>query len=362
MRNSWVCLAALLLVPQVDAQYRQAVPGYRYEFPRDYFNHPEFATEWWYYTGNVKASDGHRFGFELTFFRQGVDRDSAKNDAWDIHDLYLAHLALSDLDGGQFFHAERTNRAGPGIAGVRQAEKRIWNGNWQISWSGEAQNLQAMDDRFKLNFSLQSAKPPVIHGINRVSQKAEGPGRASHYVSLTRLITAGEISLAGRHFQVTGISWMDHEFFTHQLETNQVGWDWMSVQFDDNTELMLFHIRRKDGSIDPYSSGTFVDAKGAATHLLEPDFALQPADGGTWVSPVTHAKYPIVWRLSVPKLGIELTATTPLPSQELTGSLKWAPTYWEGAISLSGHKGSVPAHALGYLEMTGYDHPLDVFR
>jgi predicted secreted hydrolase len=361
MRSRWACLAAVLLVLDAGAQYRTALPGCRYAFPRDHYNHPDFQTEWWYYTGNLKAADGRRFGFELTFFRQGVSREDIETNPWDVRDLYLAHLALSDLDGSQFFHAERTNRAGPGIAGISENDRHIWNGNWQISWQGEAQHLRAMDDRFDLNFSMQSAKPPVVHGKNGVSQKAEGPGRASHYISLTRLITSGEIVLLGRRFPVAGVSWMDHEFFTHQLEPNQVGWDWISIQLEDNTELMLFRIRRTDGSIDPYSSGTFVDANGAASHLLPSDFVLRPA-GAVWTSPATHATYPIEWNVSVPKLNLDLHATTSLPSQEMTALSKITPNYWEGAIALTGHKGSATVHALGYLEMTGYDHSLESLR
>ena len=84
MRNSLAFLAAALLMLQPatqipPAQYRIALPGYRYEFPRDHFDHPDFQTEWWYYTGNVKSADGHRFGFELTFFRQAVNRDAGQN-------------------------------------------------------------------------------------------------------------------------------------------------------------------------------------------------------------------------------------------------------------------------------------------
>jgi predicted secreted hydrolase len=225
MRSRFACLiAALLLLQSLSAQYRTALPGYRYEFPRDHFNHPEFQTEWWYYTGNLKSPDGHRFGFELTFFRQAVSRDPAKAAAWEVQDLYLAHLALSDLDGGKFYHAERTNRSGPGIAAVNQSLGRIWNGNWQIQWHGSDQELQAVDARFQLHFTLRPEKSPVIHGENGVSQKAEGSGRASHYISLTRLATSGSIDLGARKFEVTGSSWMDHEFFTHQLDSNQTGW------------------------------------------------------------------------------------------------------------------------------------------
>src|SRR5271157_4107716 len=133
------------------AQYKTAVPGYKYEFPRDHFNHEDFQTEWWYTTGNVTATDGHRYGFELTFFRQGVVRETGKTRPWDIQDIYLAHLALSDLDGGTFYHTERTNRAGPGLAGIDEQQKRIWNGNWEIRWDGEQESLTVADDHFSLS-------------------------------------------------------------------------------------------------------------------------------------------------------------------------------------------------------------------
>ncbi len=362
MRNRLACaIAGLILLQPLAAQYRTALPGYRYEFPRDHFEHPDFQTEWWYYTGNLKSADGRRFGFELTFFRQAVSRDPAKTAAWEVHDLYLAHLALSDLDGGKFFHSERTNRSGPGIAAVSESIGRIWNGNWQIQWHGSDQELKAIDARFQLHLTLHPEKPPVIHGENGVSQKTEGPGRASHYISFTRLVTSGEIEIANKKMEVSGTSWMDHEFFTHQLESDQTGWDWLSLQLADNTELMLFHIRRGDGSIDPYSAGTYVDANGKTTHLRSADFTLQPT-GETWTSPFTHASYPIHWRIAIPRLKIELEATTSLESQELTGNTALTPNYWEGAIALAGRRDQQTLSGAGYLEMTGYDRPIQLAK
>jgi predicted secreted hydrolase len=366
MKSKWTCAGAATFFAVAVAiaaatQYRVALPGYRYEFPHDHFNHPQFQTEWWYYTGNMKSADGHRFGFELTFFRQGVNPASATTDAWEVRDLYLAHLALSDLDGGKFFPAERTNRAGPGIAGISEAERRIWNGNWQITWRGEEQILQAIDERLALHLTLRSVKAPVIHGENGVSQKAEGPGHASHYISLTRLNARGQVQMGGKTYEVTGTAWMDHEFFTHQLTAVQVGWDWMSIQLEDNSELMLFHIRREDGAIDPYSAGTFVDPHGNSTHLRGNEFRLEAA-GAVWASRSTHAVYPVQWKISVPRFGIVLESSTSLRSQELTSSSGFLPAYWEGAIALAGERNGSPVGGVGYLEMTGYDHPIEVLR
>jgi predicted secreted hydrolase len=322
------------------------LPGYRYQFPRDHFNHPEFRTEWWYYTGNVRARDGHRYGFELVFFRQGQDRGRADNpSAWRVDDLYLAHLALTDVDARRFRSFERLNRAGPGIAGIGFDEGRIWNGNWQVRWdkSTGVQTLSAVADGVNFALRLTPRKPPVIHGENGVSQKAEGAGKASHYVSFPRLAVEGKLDGA----EVTGSAWMDHEWFTEELDARQQGWDWFSVQLDNGTELMLFDLRRTDGGIDAHSAGTFIARDGRSTHLKRADFALEPLE--YWSSPKTGARYPVKWRISVPGMAIALECAAALPNQELVPEDNIGPSYWEGAVTYSGTSPGV-----GYLEMTGY--------
>ena len=350
-------LLLLLCAAPLKAQYQAALPGYQYEFPRDHFNHPDYRTEWWYYTGNLKSADGHRFGFELTFFRQAVRHGQTQASDWDIHDLYLAHLAFSDITGGKFYHTERLNRSGPGLAGANLPLQKVWNGNWQVQWANGAQHLQAVADDFSLNFLLTTNKPPVIHGTNGVSQKAGGAGHASHYISFTRLLTSGSIELNGETYQVEGTSWMDHEFFSNRLDADQSGWDWLSLQLDDNTEIMLYRLRHKDGSVDPYSSGTYVDASGKATHLDLKDFSMTPGDE-TYTSPTTHGTYPITWQVTIPSLHLNLDVKTALKSQELTVAGFTSLAYWEGAITISGTRSGSPVGGVGYLEMTGYARPV----
>ncbi|MES1257784.1 MAG: lipocalin-like domain-containing protein [Acidobacteriota bacterium] len=330
-----------------DFGYRDALPGYKYQFPRDHFEHEDFRTEWWYYTGNVTDSGGERFGFELVFFRQGertpgLPGNPAKS-AWDVDDLFLAHAALTDARGKQFRYEERLNRRGPDLAGASFDKQQVWNGNWSSRWKGQNQTLEAITSDFRFHLELAPETPPVIHGENGVSQKAEGKGRASHYVSFPRLRVEGSVRVGAVAHQVQGTAWMDHEWFTRQLGGDQAGWDWFSVQLDNRTELMLFELRRKDGSIDPYSSGTFIDASGKARHLRREDFTLQPVSA--W------RKYPVEWRIAVPSLRIAITCRAVLPNQELRAKAG-GPNYWEGAVDYSGtHRG------VGYLEMTGYEGP-----
>jgi predicted secreted hydrolase len=324
--------------------YRQAGPGYRYAFPRDHFEHPDLRTEWWYYTGNLRDSAGGRFGFELVFFRHGQRRGPTENrSAWRIDDLYLAHLALTDIETKKFYKSQRLNRAGPGVAGARFSEQRVWNGNWSARWEGEQQVLEATADEFHFRLDLEPIKPPVIHGVGGISQKSAGAGKASYYVSLPRLAVSGELTIGGAKHPVTGTAWMDHEWFTNQLADDQIGWDWFSVQLDNQTELMLFQLRRKDGSIDPYSAGTYIDLQGHARHLAHDEFSLAPLR--RW------KKYPVEWQIRVPSLGLSLEAKAAVDDQELDD--KTGPAYWEGAVTYSGSAGGV-----GYLEMTGYDKPV----
>lgn len=339
-----VVVASLMFAQHWD----KALPGYSYSFPRDFFEHPTYKTEWWYYTGNVRAKDGHRFGYELTFFRVANPLPTAVANAstpvWRPDELYLAHFAVSDLDGHEFYHSERVNRAGPSLAGASFAAGAYWNGNWK----GSLRSLQAITDRAGLALELTALKPAVINGQNGVSQKGPGEGNASHYITFTRLETHGQLSWDSRAWDVTGTSWMDHEFFTPAEQSDLEGWDWFSIQLDNNQELMLYRLRRKDGQADPYSSGTFVDARGTGHYLSASQFSVTPKGTHHW------GAYPIDWEIRVPSVGLVLQESTKLPSQELFTPDSWTPSYWEGAVDYEGTEQGKPVQGVGYLEMTGY--------
>lgn len=355
-----IALLLTLLLAALPAEWRLALPGYRYAFPYDHFAHPGYRTEWWYFTGNIHSRDGRDFGYELTFFRQGRHaKPTPSTGVWDSGELYLAHLALTDTRGQRFFHRERLNRAGPGLAGADRETQRIWNGNWSVRFEGEHHwKLEAVHPDFALHLDLVSEKPPVLHGENGVHQKAEGAGKASHYISLTRLRTSGEIVLEGRRFTVNGDSWMDHEFFTHSMGDEQTGWDWFSIQLNDRTELMLYRLRRRDGSVDAYSGGTFVAPNGTTTRLQLKDISFR--DTATWKSAASGAAYPVAWEIEIPRLGLKLTAQPRMEAQELRSERKIGPSYWEGAMRFTGTHDGKPVTGTGYLELTGYADEVDL--
>lgn len=357
------------------AGWRPAASGYAFAFPRDHASHPDYRIEWWYYTGNVTAADGRRFGYQVTFFRVGIDPAPANPSRWALRDLFMTHVAVSDPGGRRHRYAERLSRGGPGLAGADTDRYHVWNEDWTagiVDVGGRTESPEARAEgrearagrpRHRLrvpgrvagiDLVLDEGKPPVVHGLDGISQKGAEPGNASHYYSLTRMLARGTVTIDGETIAVTGESWMDHEFGTTVLERGQQGWDWISLQLADGTELMLYQMRRADGGRDPHSSGSFVDRGGRRTHLGAGDFSLTPA-GAIYRSP-NGAAYPIAWKVDVPSLDIALQVTTPLAGQELSLLESSGVAYWEGLIDAAGTRAGRPVVGRGYLEMTGY-HP-----
>ncbi|OGW47190.1 MAG: hypothetical protein A2V62_11795 [Nitrospirae bacterium RBG_19FT_COMBO_58_9] len=351
----------LVVIPGFAAdtaqEFRVATKGYHYAFPRDHGSHEAFRTEWWYYTGQLTAKDGRPFGYQLTFFRRGMPHEQVKTlpSQWAVTQLYLAHFAVSDLRKGRFHYAEKISRAGLGKAGAADDRLHVWIDRWSVespSATPDRQTLQATEDDLTLQLSVSPDKPLVLHGADGISRKGSAAGQASHYYSFTRLATTGQLTIGTESFDVTGTSWMDHEFGSAELGKDLVGWDWFSLQLDDQRELMLYRLRRADGSADPVSSGTLIDREGRGHHLSIGDFSLEPTS--YWTSPTSKARYPQRWRLTIPSQQLSLELAPLMAEQELSTTRSTQVTYWEGAIEARGTSHEQPIHGQGYMELTGY--------
>lgn len=339
--------------------YQLALPGRKLSFPADHYAHPDFKTEWWYYTGHLETASGKRYGYQVTFFRFGLrDRQQEMKEKPLFTELYMAHFALSDVGAKKFQFRERINRGYGGRAGAATDRYHVWNEDWKVQGDKNNHQIFISERGTTLKLSLKPLKPPVLHGQNGHSQKAAGEGRASYYYSLTRMETEGELTIQGKTESVRGLSWMDHEFGSNQLGEDQLGWDWFSIQLDNQTELMLYLMRRKDGSIDPYSSGTLVRADGGTKNLARDDFRIEVLD--RWKSPESGATYPMKWKVAIPAEQIELEITPAFADQELITNRSTRVTYWEGAVTTRGRFGEKAVDGAGYVEMTGYAGKLNL--
>lgn len=348
--------------------FRVPQPNPTFSFPRDHGSHPDYKIEWWYLTGHLFTAEtpARRFGFQATFFRSAAPRDVAARPAPAAfrHDqIYLAHMALIDVATGRFLHQEHLNRAGWDAAASTETLE-VRNGDWSLRLTDSATETLSLaggiraEARFTL--TLTPTKPLVRFGEAGYSRKGAAPTAASYYLTFPRLAVAGTLTLdAATPLAVTGQAWMDHEYSSSQLDENQVGWDWLSAQLHDGRELMFYALRRLDGSLDPASTLTWIDRGGRATQAL---YRWEPLN--TWKSPHTGATYPQRIRLTTtdPATGSPFTLlVVPFhPDQELGGSLGGV-TYWEGACRVLAADGETELGS-AYLELTGYDRPVDALR
>lgn len=366
-----VCLRILaivfpLLLAGADSlsasDWKQAIGPWKWSFPRDHGSHPDFRTEWWYFTGNLTDPSARRFGYQLTFFRQGVVFEAKDpSNPWSIRDLFPAHFTLTDVSAGQFAYAERLSRGGPGLAGAAEHGMDVWLLNWSARMKENTIHLEARDRAMELSLELTPRKPMVFHGQNGLSKKGPKEGQASYYFSYTDLATTGWIKppTLPSPIRVKGTSWFDHEFGSNQLASNQVGWDWFSLHLSNGQDQMIYFLRRTDGSVEPTASGTLVSSDGRTTNLSLSEMNVEVL--AHWKSPKSGGKYPSRWKIEIPVARIELVINPLLAAQELVTEGSTGVVYWEGAVEGKGRSQGQEVTCEGYVEMTGYAGTLGGF-
>mgnify|MGYP001819617300 CR=1 FL=1 len=343
--------------PRTEEGYRIPTENHAFAFPRDHGSHPDFRIEWWYITGHLRADSDQRYGFQATFFRYALTTNApAAGAAFGGDQLFMAHMALTDVDGKRFYHEDRLNRDGWDAA-ARVGDLDLTNGNWSLRrTAGETMALDAsIRSDVQLRFTLEPARPKVIFGENGLSRKGADPSACSWYITFPRLRVAGALELNGQTVPVSGEAWMDHEISSSQLGRDQVGWDWLSARLDDGTELMVYILRDAAGQPDPHSTLAWIDADGRVAQV-GPDRFTWSAEG-SWTSPDTGATYPIDARLRGERpdgTPFDFVVKPLMREQELVGKLGGI-SYWEGACDVFEDNQRVGE---AYMELTGYGESL----
>jgi predicted secreted hydrolase len=340
----------------ISSAFKKAIKPQTWKFPQDLGAHNEYQTEWWYYTGNLETAEGRPFGFQLTFFRQALTAQPISSEShWRSNQIYSAHFTISDIHDRHFYPYERFSRGNVDLAGAEIAPYHVWLENWAATEleSGKVR-LQAESTEAALDLVVEQTLPPILHGDQGLFIKGIEPGNASYYYSLVQQPTAGTIKVNGKTYTVTGLTWKDHEYSTSALSPGTVGWDWFSMQFENGSALMLYLLRRDDGTLQSTSAGTFIEPDGTMRSLTQHDWTVDVLD--TWKSPTSKAVYPARWTIAIPKLDLTVQGKPMMPNQELNTSTA---TYWEGAVAFEGTVHQQPLQGKGYVELTGYADRLD---
>jgi predicted secreted hydrolase len=338
---------AALSTEHNDSGFAHAEQPRRFEFPRDHAAHPEFRSEWWYFTGHLRDANERPFGFQLTLFRFELAADKQTSPSvWRTPTVLLGHFALSDIATEKFHAFERMSRALPATAGTSQNPAAVWLDDWRVELDAHGHwQLHATQQGVSLTLTLDAASAVVLQGEAGLSRKSAAAGNASYYYSLPKLNAEGELILADGSHQVRGEAWLDREWSTSALSREQAGWDWFALQLADGGSLMFYRLRQRNGGTDNYSTGTYVDAQGRQHPLTANDVQIKTL--AQWRSPHSARSYPQGWRLEVPSAQLRLELTPRLADQEWRGRFQ----YWEGAVTVT--RDGRPA-GLGYVELTGY--------
>lgn len=344
-----------ILSEESEDKFARAVEPLDFVFPTDHGPHPDYKTEWWYYTGNLKAEGGREFGYQLTFFRRALAVEiPVRKSRLATNQIYMAHFALTDVKAKTHTSFERYSRGAGGLAGAQgEPTYEVWLEDWSVSQGGTGVfRLRAVDDqiepRISIDLKLRETRLPLLHGLRGLSQKGPEHGNANHYYSLVGLDTEGTIISRRETYKVSGKSWMDHEFGTSAFSKGVVGWDWFGLQLDDGTALMFGRLRKSEGGEIGIFEGTVSYADGRRIPIQPGEFTVTAT--GSWRSPETEITYPSGWRVEFPSLGIELRIEPLISNQELYSGF----TYWEGAVSAEGTIREAPSTGRGYVELTGY--------
>ncbi|MDP8254772.1 MAG: lipocalin-like domain-containing protein [Candidatus Alcyoniella australis] len=375
----WADRGLLITTEDVEYAYPEDHPV---QLPRDLAAHPEYKTEWWYFTGHLNDDQGGEYGFELVFFRirtLGVWYNHVP--LWWIYKTHatVAQFAVVDKHSGEHTLAALNAENSSSDVGALTEAMRVWTYDWfaqaEFDQNDELRlHIRADNGPYALDLELLPLKPAVLHGDNGLMRKQPN-GVNSNYISYTRLAATGTLSVKGEPRPVTGLAWHDHEYASGSPSQLAAGWDWLSIQFDsaeeqaaadqpnplDGAELMIYQVRSIDGQGLEGSKGTFVDREGTPQELLpDRDFTLQTGGEGVWTSPLTGAAYPLGWVVELPTRGWTVEVSPVAREQEVPGPLIDV-NYWEGACTVTAHTPQGSITGMAYVELCGYDERVDKF-
>lgn len=354
MRVVAACLVALggllrlSVAPAAEVEYPEVEPGRALVFPADEGSHPAFRTEWWYVTGWLRDADAEPLGFQVTFFRSRPGLDENNPSRFAPRQLLFAHAAVSDPRRGELVTAERSARAGFGLAEATQGRLDVRIDDWSLRRAGDVYHAVVDAPALRLELEFRATQPPLLQGRAGFSQKGPDPRSASYYYSLPHLAVQGAVVTDGRRRSVQGEAWFDHEWSSTIMDEAAAGWDWTGINFDDGSALMAFQMRGIAGG-PHWAAATWREGPASVPQMFPPD-EIDWHSLREWRSPRTGVVYPVAWRIRVGSRTIRLEPLFDAQENDARGST--GTLYWEGAVQAFDEQDRLVGR--GYLELTGY--------
>ncbi len=344
----------LFTLPTTSRTFTPVVPSYPFSFPKDHASHPDFKTEWWYFTGHFQSEEGKTYGFQWTIFRTALnEKDLEKKCLWCGNQVYLGHTALSDLNENKFYYDQGISRELEPLTSASQKKFEVKLPRYSGKSNDQNWTIQNSNAQFSYELELKMPDQVLLHGDKGYAPKSKEIGKASYYYSVPHIPLQGVLDFQGKKMKVQGRAWMDHEFASSALSENQKGWDWFGLPLTSKSSLMLYRLRDKLDSKQDFIFATYVNEQGQQFTLSREDINLTALK--IWKSKKSKSIYPIQWKIEIPKHFLNIQVSAHIENQELDTQESTRVTYWEGSVGVQGFSGDAKIESKGYLEMTGYD-------
>jgi predicted secreted hydrolase len=324
-----------------------------FAFPRDHGPHPDAPLEAWEFSGTLATPEGRQFGFQWSLFRLGLRPDEPqRKSAWATREVYRGLFTVSDEADRRFHSFERFGRAALGLAGSEAVPQRIWLENWtmavsQVPGGTAVFDLSAASEDITLRLRLASIKTPVVPGDGGFLGQG-GNNRLRAYF-LSRLQAKGSVEINRVSHAVTGQAWLTRTWGSALPPGGQTALNRYQIQLDDGREIVALQLHRRDDSAEPINSGFWIEKDGH-TKLMERD-DLKIEATGHWVSAKTGARYPVRWKILLPRERLELDLLPLLEGQEVKASQRT----WSGSVRVTGKiDGSDSVSGSGFVDLSGY--------
>lgn len=327
--GAWFIYEIMAIKPADEWFESKASNGGKVSLPEDDAPH-QAKMEWWYYNGHLTTESGKRFSFHYTTFI-----------VTDLISHLVKHVSLSDHQTNQRFTDQRRTTVGIDFASATSDGFDFKMDNWTMTGKNGHDQLVVATNQFSFNLTLTSTLPPVLHGEEGIILLEQAG--SSYYYSRTRMAISGTVKIGKKIEAVKGIAWFDHQW--GDFTTNQLSWDWFSLQLDSGEDVMLYQLRDKSDNPILYTGS--VTQNGITEVLSSKDFTLIP--GKKWTSKKTGIGYPISWTIQIPKWNMDIKTHGLMESSEFDAMLSTYNIYWEGAVKIEGtHTGT------GFMELYGY--------
>jgi predicted secreted hydrolase len=315
------------------------------KFPEDESVH-DYIIEWWYFNGHLKDKHGNEYSFMDCLFKVDVEKVKIPFlSKIPFKTSYFSHSLVSDLKNKSFNHRitplslVSDDSFSKPLLCINYINPTVRNSYTNCVIEKIDKSVYQLKNE-DIDLKLTSTKEPLLEG-------GEGyldlHSKTTYYYSLTNLRTEGRIKIKNKWIDITGKSWMDHQWADVSYSKDR--WDWFSVQLDNDTEIVCCVY--DDGKVKTcFADISYTD--NSQEHYKE--IEVIPLEK-YWTSPKSKAVYPLTWKIKIPAKNIELNLTTKIDNQEmLFGSIN----YWEGPLRVEGNFDGKKVTGVGFMELVGY--------